>query len=114
VAFSGTVISICLTGILAYFSIKILNLTGFFSDETVYLNFGTGGTLDFEGLLLGGIIIGVLGVLDDVAITQVAVVSEIKNSVEKIKPINDCLPVICNNCGFITYNPQPKKLIETL
>ncbi len=84
VAFLGTVISICLTGILAYFSIKILNLSGFFSDETVYLNFGTKGLLDFEGLLLGGIIIGVLGVLDDVAITQVAVVSEIKKTAEKI------------------------------
>lgn len=84
VAFLGTVISICLTGILAYLSIKVLNLSGFFSDETVYLNFGTKGILDFEGLLLGGIIIGVLGVLDDVAITQVAVVSEIKKTAEKI------------------------------
>lgn len=84
VAFSGTVISICITGILAFISIKVLNLSGFFSDETVYLNFGTKGALDFEGLLLGGIIIGVLGVLDDVAITQVAVVSELKKAAENI------------------------------
>lgn len=84
VAYLGTVISICITGILAFVSIKILNLTGFFSDETIYLNFGTRGLLDFEGLLLGGIIIGVLGVLDDVAVTQVAVVSEIKKAAEKI------------------------------
>lgn len=78
VAFAGTVLSIALTGILAYVSIKFLHLTGFFSDETVYLNFSTSGTLNFEGLLLGGMIIGVLGVLDDIAITQAAVVAEMK------------------------------------
>lgn len=79
VAFTGTVISVSLTGILAFFSIQLLNLSGFFSEETMYLNFNTSGSLNFEGLLLGGIIIGVLGVLDDIAITQVAVVSEIRS-----------------------------------
>lgn len=84
IAFSGTVIAVCLTGLLALFSVKILNLSGFFSDETVYLNFSTQGALDFQGLLLGGIIIGVLGVLDDIATTQVAVVAELKKAAEHI------------------------------
>lgn len=52
-------------------------LSGFGSDEAVYLNFNTHGSLDFAGLLLGGIIIGTLGVLDDIAITQTAVVREL-------------------------------------
>ncbi|MCA9355086.1 YibE/F family protein [Candidatus Kaiserbacteria bacterium] len=56
------------------------SLSGFISDESVYLNFNTGGLLDFTGLLLGAIIIGVLGVLDDIAVTQSAVVSELYNS----------------------------------
>lgn len=84
IAFSGTVISVALTGLLAFFSIKLLNLSGFFSEETMYLNFNTSGSLNFEGLLLGGIIIGVLGVLDDIAITQVAVVSEIRSIGENL------------------------------
>lgn len=84
IAFSGTVISVCITGLLALFSVKILNLSGFFSDETVYLNFSTQGLLDFQGLLLGGIIIGVLGVLDDIATTQVAVVAELKKAADHI------------------------------
>lgn len=87
IAFSGTVIAVCITGVLAWFSVKILNLSGFFSDETVYLNFSTQGSLDFEGLLLGGIIIGVLGVLDDIATTQVAVVAELKRAADHLKPI---------------------------
>lgn len=45
-----------------------------------FLNFNTGGTLDFQGLLLGAIIIGVLGVLDDIAVTQVSVVGELKSA----------------------------------
>ena len=59
---------------------KLASLSGFASEEAVYLNFNTRGLLDFSGLLLGGIMIGVLGVLDDIAITQAAVVSELFNS----------------------------------
>jgi uncharacterized membrane protein len=80
VAFSGTVIAVILTGILAYFGVDMAQLSGFSSDEAIYLNFNTRGALDFSGLLLGGIMIGVLGVLDDIAITQAAVVSEIYSS----------------------------------
>ena len=76
-AFLGTVIAITITGILAWISVDGIQLTGFGSDESVYLNLNTGGSLDFAGLLLGAIIIGVLGVLDDIAITQVAVVREL-------------------------------------
>lgn len=83
-AFLGTIGSVAITGLLAFFAIDLLSLSGFFSDETVYLNFGTNGLLDFKGLLLGGIIIGVLGVLDDIAITQVSVVSELKKNSEDI------------------------------
>ncbi|MES2471106.1 MAG: YibE/F family protein [Patescibacteria group bacterium] len=80
VAFSGTVIAVILTGVLAYLGVKFAGLTGFASEEAVYLNFNTRGALDFAGLLLGGIMIGVLGVLDDIAVTQAAVVSELYNS----------------------------------
>jgi len=80
VAFIGTVSGVILTGVLAYFGVKFAHLSGFASDESVYLNFATRGGLDFSGLLLGGIMIGVLGVLDDIAVTQSAVVSELYSS----------------------------------
>lgn len=80
VAFAGTVMAVILTGLLAYVGVKVASLTGFTSEEAVYLNFNTKGTLNFAGLLLGGIMIGVLGVLDDIAVTQAAVVSELYNS----------------------------------
>ena len=80
VAYSGTMIAVGLTGILAIIAVHMTDLSGFVSDESVYLNFNTAGELDFQGLLLGAIIIGVLGVLDDIAVTQAAVVVELYRS----------------------------------
>ncbi len=80
VAYSGTMIAVLITGLFALFAVSITSLSGFTGDETTYLNLGTGGTLDFTGLLLGAIIIGILGVLDDIAVTQAAVVSELYDS----------------------------------
>lgn len=79
-AFLGTISAICLTGFFAYFAVHITQLTGFASEEAVYLNIHTDGVLDFAGLLLGGIIIGILGVLDDIAVTQAVVVGELYRS----------------------------------
>lgn len=86
VAFSGTVLAVILTGILAYMGVALARLTGFSSEEAFYLNLNTKGALDFTGLLLGGIMIGVLGVLDDIAITQAAVVRELYNSAAHLTP----------------------------
>lgn len=73
----GMILTVVLTGLLAYFSVHITHLTGFESDEATYLNFSTNGNLDFVGLLLGGIMIGLLGVLYDVAIGQAISVEEL-------------------------------------
>ena len=56
-----------------------MRFTGFGDDASVF-KFASGGTLDLTGLLLGGIIIGLLGVLDDVSITQASVVQELKGA----------------------------------
>ncbi len=80
VAYVGTMISVLLTGVFAIFAVYITKLSGFEAEESIFLNFKTGGSLDFVGLLLGSIIIGVLGVLDDITITQAAFVTELYNS----------------------------------
>jgi uncharacterized membrane protein len=79
-AFLGTSISTVVTGVFAYVSVKALVLTGFVNDEVTYLNLSTQGELNISGLLLGGIIIGALGVLDDIAITQASVVRELRHA----------------------------------
>jgi uncharacterized membrane protein len=78
VTFFGTFGAVAVTCLLAYIWVEWMKFTGFSDDASVYLNFATGGKLDLVGLLLGGIIIGLLGVLDDVSITQASVVEELK------------------------------------
>lgn len=80
VAYGGTMISVLITTVFAIFAVNGADLSGFATDESVYLNFNTRGTLDFTALLLGAIIIGILGVLDDIAVTQAAVVTELFDS----------------------------------
>jgi uncharacterized membrane protein len=80
VAYVGTMIAVVLAGLFAIFAVHITKLSGFAAEEAVYLNFNTGGTINFTALLLGAFIIGFLGVLDDIAITQSAVVTELYNS----------------------------------
>lgn len=80
IAFVGTFGAVIMTGLIAWASSSVMHLTGFSSDASVYLNFATDGTLDLSGLLLGSIIIGILGVLDDVSITQASVVEQLKHA----------------------------------
>lgn len=80
IAFLGTFGAVIVTSIIAVLFVEASQLTGLSSDAAIYLNFSTKGSLDFGALLLGSIIIGILGVLDDVAITQASVVSELKRA----------------------------------
>lgn len=80
IAYFGTMAAVAVTCLIAWVSVSWLHLTGFSADASVYLNFATGGQLDLAGLLLGGIIIGLLGVLDDVSITQASVVQELRRA----------------------------------
>lgn len=73
----GMIATVTFTGILALLSIKFTQLSGFSSEESVYLNINTGGSIDFAGLLLGGILIGLLGVLYDAAIGQAIAIEEL-------------------------------------
>ena len=76
----GMIGTLALTAILAQYSILFTHLSGFASDEAVYLNIDTAGQIDFSALLFGGILIGLLGVLYDAAIGQAVAVDELKGA----------------------------------
>jgi uncharacterized membrane protein len=73
----GMIGTVIVTGVLSLIVVHSARLSGFTSEESVYLNFSTRGSIDFVGLLLGGIIIGLLGILYDVAIGQAIAVEEL-------------------------------------
>lgn len=77
IALASTLIALGIAFIIASLSVAFSMLSGASSEEAVYLQLGYLSSLDLRGLLLGGIVIGALGVLDDVTTAQVAAVEEI-------------------------------------
>ncbi|MCM2577813.1 YibE/F family protein [Streptomyces meridianus] len=79
VAVLGTLISLALIGMLGSVFIGWAELTGNTSDETGLIHALYPG-IDMSGLLLAGVVIGSLGVLDDVTVTQTSAVWELKQA----------------------------------
>jgi uncharacterized membrane protein len=75
VAVAGTLASLVLTGVLGVVFTAALHLSGVATDDDSYLA-SVQGSIDMRGLLLAGVVIGALGVLDDVTVTQAATVAE--------------------------------------
>ena len=73
VAIVGTIIALIVTGLLSVLFVNWAHLYGYSAEEVLYLN---GSDLNLKGILLAGIIIGALGVLDDITISQSAIVFE--------------------------------------
>ncbi|HVM18542.1 MAG TPA: YibE/F family protein [Egibacteraceae bacterium] len=72
----GTSLALIVTGVLAVVFVEAANFTGFASEEARLANVEVGG-LSLRGLLLAGIIIGGLGVLDDVTMSQSSTVFQL-------------------------------------
>ncbi|WBB77815.1 YibE/F family protein [Micromonospora sp. WMMD882] len=79
VAVLGTLASLVLTGILGTLATGLTHLTGYGSEDATTLSMFQ-ADIDLHGLLLAGIIIGSLGVLDDVTVTQAATVTELAHA----------------------------------
>jgi uncharacterized membrane protein len=79
VALLGTLASLALVGLLAWAFVGLGRITGFASEEAVLLQFSV-AEVNLQGLVLAGIILGALGVLDDVTVTQVAAVWEVRRA----------------------------------
>ena len=73
----GMIATVIITGLGAYWAVEAAELSGYTSDENVSLNFASRGSIDMVGLLFGGIMIGLLGVLYDIAIGQAISVEEL-------------------------------------
>jgi uncharacterized membrane protein len=77
VALAGTLGALALTLALSWVFFAASRFTGLATEEAVTLPF-IAEEIDLVGLLLGGAILGALGALDDVTVTQVATVAELR------------------------------------
>ena len=78
IAIFSTILALVITGVLASFFINFAKLSGLSSEEAGFLQIINPGLFNMKGLLLAGIIIGVLGVLDDVTVSQASIVGQLK------------------------------------
>ena len=76
-ALVGTLLSLALTGVLGALFTSAARFTGFSDDSAARLA-AIQGQVDYEGLVLAALVIGALGVLDDVTVTQSAAVWELR------------------------------------
>ena len=84
VALIGTLIALLITTLLGWLFTEAMNFTGVATEDAAYLQAVAGGTLDLRGLLLAGLVIGAMGVLDDVTVTQAATVWEVYGADERV------------------------------
>ncbi len=80
VAVVGTALALALTVALASGMIAWVGLTGYASEEAAFLQMGGAGLYRLRDLLLGGIVVGALGVLDDVTVSQAAIVQQLRQA----------------------------------
>lgn len=80
IALTATTLSLVLTGVLATLFVSFAKLSGLGTEDSYSLLQGLGPSIQFQGLLLGGIIIGTLGVLDDTTVTQATTIAELSSA----------------------------------
>jgi uncharacterized membrane protein len=80
VALLGTMVTLAFATGLADLIVGLAHLSGRGSDEALFLQTGYLETVNLRGLLLGGIVLGALGVLDDITTAQAAAVEEISRA----------------------------------
>lgn len=80
VAAVSTFITLGIAVVIAYAFVHFTKLFGNGSEESIYLQFGPTAHINLQGLLLSGIILGALGVLDDITTAQSATVDELKKA----------------------------------
>lgn len=78
-ALLSSIASLAITAVLAWVFVSVSKLTGL-ADESVGFLGALGSDINPQGLLLAGVVIGSLGVLDDVTVTQVSAVWELKRA----------------------------------
>ena len=73
----GSFLALIITGILAFIFVNNARLTGYGDENMFFISQLTQNTLNVRSLLLAGILIGTLGVLDDLVVSQSSAVFEL-------------------------------------
>ncbi len=76
----STLIAMTISLLLAAFIVNWAQLTGQTSDEAFWLTQNFQQVKNMQGLLIGAVMLGLIGILDDITITQTSIVKTLKES----------------------------------
>lgn len=79
-AAASTLVTLAVSAALAWISVRMAALFGLGEADAFLLQSGYLGAIDMRGILLAGIVISVLGVLDDITTSQTAAVDELQSA----------------------------------
>ncbi len=87
-AIIGTMITLIIVGLISTISVETSHMTGSASEEVNTLLLEKPGVINVKELLLAGIIISLLGILNDITISQAAIVYKLKEVSPELKFTN--------------------------
>lgn len=77
ISFASLILTLLAVTTLASVTITTAHFVGLGSEEAAFLQYGLNQYINLRGLLLAGIILGALGVLDDIIVAQVSTVGQL-------------------------------------
>jgi uncharacterized membrane protein len=77
VALLSTLAALALTVVLATIFTNLAHFTGLANEDALLVGLGT-SAIDLKGLVLAGMVLGALGALDDITVTQASAVAELR------------------------------------
>ena len=83
-ALASILVTMGVVALLSMISVRLAHLTGMGDENAFYIQFNSAIQFNLKGLLLGGILLGALGVLDDICVAQVSVVRQLLEVNKKI------------------------------
>jgi uncharacterized membrane protein len=79
-AMLGATATLVLIVAMGVFAVHLAHITGFSSDEANILDARAKGEISIQGLVLAGIVVGALGVLDDITVSQASTVLALRRA----------------------------------
>jgi uncharacterized membrane protein len=83
IALVSTFLSVCFTSMLSLIFINAAKISGYANEQAAFIQVARGGSFDIQGLLFAGIVISVIGILDDVTVSQSSIVNQLKLELPK-------------------------------
>jgi uncharacterized membrane protein len=80
IALASMMGSLVVVSLLSALAVQAAQMVGLGSEEAYFLQFGETANINLQGLLLGGIVLGTLGILDDICIAQISTVYQLKQA----------------------------------